>query len=171
MMEIYKDKNAQLSSLLLILEIMAVPFAFVFLGDKLKAVINSTLLVFMLIGIIVLIYFLHSKFFPKRLKLYIKIYDEYMEVYDEEEVTTIPFAYIYNTGYIEETYYSRNDGAKEVKVGIDISWKGEDSSGAIELNKSRFVSIEDGEHDDMSLEDLMDVIRQHIYMTKGNAKE
>jgi tetratricopeptide (TPR) repeat protein len=168
MIEIYKNTNSTLSGILLVIEIMAFCIASFFL--RFHFVINEYLMLILLVGSSVSVFFLHRKFFPKRLKLYIRVYDEYMEVY-QEEMVTIPFAYIYYIDYIVSTYYSSEDGEKEYNVGIDISWKGENSAGIIELKESSLIDMTNGLADVMTIEDLMCLIRQHMYKShKEEAK-
>ena len=162
MTEIYIDKNSKLSGAMLSLEIVASFLACAFLYVHFGSEEYKYLFVIIYVGIVYLITRLHKHFFPTRLELYMKIYDEYMEVY-QEEVTTIQFAHIYNIDYIEKTEYSREDGEREIIVGIDVSWKGEKSGGAIVLDRSAFIGVDNGVEERISIEELMFIIRQHIH--------
>lgn len=77
-----------------------------------------------------------------------------MEVFDSEsqQYKTIPFAAIYYLDYITQESSSLEYDDREVIVGIDVSWKGNGSSGIIEI-KGNMV--------DMSYKQLMDIIIQH----------
>ena len=162
MTEIYKDKNNISSGCVFLLEIMAINAALIIFAMNFK--INSYLAVVLLMGCPGLTYFLHKRFFPKRLELYIRAYDDYMEVYQEETVT-IPFAYIYYIDYIISTHYSREYGKKESKTGIDISWKGENSAGIIELKEGGLVDMTYGTADEITIEYVMYLIRQRMYQS------
>ena len=156
MIEVYVDKLKELSALFQALE---APLSFVgcaFLAINL-GIDKAFCIIIALIGAVI-IYFLHLRFFPKRIELYIRIHDDYMEVLDSasSKYTVIPFASIYYLDYITKTEYSIPDDDREfieeVIVGIDVSWKGNGSSGIIEIK---------GNMIDMSYEQLMDIIISH----------
>lgn len=165
MKEIYINKNYTLSEILLVLEITAAFFAPLFWGIHFE--INFLLMYILMVGSPVSVFFLHRKFFPKRLKLYIKAYDEYMEVYQEEKVT-IPYSYIYYIDYIAKTFTSDSEEV-DYNYGIDISWKGENSAGIIELKEKSLIDMTNGWADVMTIEDLMSLIQ--YYMNKSYKEE
>ena len=152
MTEIYVDKLKKLSVLFQVLEITLSFVGCAFLAAHLGIERVSSIIIALISAVI--IYFLHLRFFPKRIELYIRIHDDYMEVLDSatKQFTVIPFTGIYYLDYITETIHSREDGDREVIVGIDVSWKGDGNSGIIEI-KGNLV--------DMSYEQLMDIIKHH----------